>query len=44
MYKMNPDYVMMLFNDPLGKQMLAVAIVLQVVGALVIRKIVNIKV
>lgn len=44
MYKMNPDYVMMLFNDPLGKQMLAVAIILQVIGALVIRKIVNIKV
>jgi tight adherence protein B len=44
MYKLNPDYVMMLFNDPLGNQMLAVAIILQVVGALVIRKIVNIKV
>jgi tight adherence protein B len=44
MYKLNPGYVMMLFTDPLGKQMLAVAIILQVIGALVIRKIVNIKV
>jgi tight adherence protein B len=44
MYRLNPDYVMMLFNDPLGNQMLGVAIALQVVGALVIRKIVNIKV
>jgi tight adherence protein B len=35
---------MMLFTDPMGHQMLAVAIILQVVGALVIRKIVSIKV
>ena len=44
MYKLNPDYVMILFKDPLGKQMLAGALVMQVLGALVIRKIVNIKV
>jgi tight adherence protein B len=44
MYRLNPGYVMMLFSDPMGKQMLAGAIVLQVIGALVIRKIVNIKV
>ncbi len=43
-YYLNPDYIMILFTDPLGKKMLAVAIFLQVVGALVIRKIVNIKV
>lgn len=43
-YKLNPDYIMVLFTDPLGKKMLAVAIFLQVLGALVIRKIVNIKV
>ena len=35
---------MLLFNDPMGTKMLAVAVVLQVLGALVIRKIVNIKV
>lgn len=43
-YHMNPTYVEVLFTDPLGKKMLAGAIFLQVVGALVIRKIVNIKV
>jgi tight adherence protein B len=44
MYKLNPSYLMLLFTDPLGKQMLAGALVMQVIGALVIRKIVNIKV
>lgn len=43
-YQLNPDYIMVLFEDPMGKKMLAVAIFMQVVGALVIRKIVNIKV
>jgi len=43
-YKLNPDYVLPLFTDPAGKKMLAVAIFFQFVGALVIRKIVNIKV
>jgi tight adherence protein B len=41
---LNPDYVMVLFTDPLGKKMLAVGVVMQILGALVIRKIVNIKV
>jgi tight adherence protein B len=44
MYKLNPDYVMILFTDPLGHQMLAAGVVLQVLGAIVIRKIINIKV
>ena len=44
MYRLNPGYVLMLFEDPLGKQMLAAALVLQAIGALVIRKIVNIRV
>ena len=35
---------MVLFNDPMGKKLLIGAIVLQVLGALVIRKIVDIKV
>jgi tight adherence protein B len=43
-YYLNPDYVMLLFTDTMGKKMLAVAVFLQIVGALVIRKIVNIKV
>lgn len=41
---LNPKYMMQLLIDPMGHQMLAGAIVMQVVGALVIRKIVNIKV
>ncbi|HVU89083.1 MAG TPA: type II secretion system F family protein [Pirellulales bacterium] len=43
-YRLNPDYIMMLFTDPMGKKMLAGAVILQVLGALVIRKIINIKV
>jgi tight adherence protein B len=44
MLRLNYAYVMKLFEDPLGQQMVATAIVLQVLGALVIRKIVNIRV
>ncbi|QDU30006.1 Bacterial type II secretion system protein F domain protein [Anatilimnocola aggregata] len=44
MYRLNPGYLTTLFTDPMGHQMLAGAVVLQFVGALVIRKIVNIKV
>jgi tight adherence protein B len=43
-YYLNPRYCMMLFTDPMGRQMLAGAVILQILGALVIRKIVNIKV
>jgi len=44
MWYLNPGYSMTLFTDPMGHQMLAGAIIMQIVGALVIRKIVNIKV
>lgn len=44
MLQLNYDYVMMLFNDPLGQKMLGFAIVMQVIGALVIKKIITIKV
>lgn len=43
-YRLNKEYVMALFTDPLGKKMLLAAIVMQILGALVIRKIINIKV
>jgi tight adherence protein B len=43
-YRMNPDYLMLLFTDPLGKKMLIGGILMQLFGALVIRKIVNIRV
>ncbi len=43
-YFLNRDYVMLLFTEPLGRKMIAVAAVLQVLGAVAIKKIVNIKV
>jgi tight adherence protein B len=43
-YKLNPDYVMLLFTDDLGKKMLIGGAIMQLLGALVIKKIVNIKV
>jgi tight adherence protein B len=43
-YRMNPDYLMLLFTDELGKKMLIGGVVMQLFGALVIRKIVNIRV
>ena len=43
-YHLNPKYLMVLFTDPMGTKMLGVALVMQLLGALVIRKIVNIKV
>ncbi len=44
MLRLNYDYVMLLFNDPLGQMMLAGGIVMQILGALVIKKIITIKV
>jgi tight adherence protein B len=43
-YRLNAEYVMPLFTDPMGRKMLAGAAVMQFLGALVIKKIVNIKV
>ena len=43
MYQLNSDYINLLFEYPLGNKMLAAAVVLQVVGALVIKKFINIK-
>jgi tight adherence protein B len=43
-YRMNPGYISLLFTDPMGKKLLAGAVVMQVLGALAIRKIVDIKV
>jgi tight adherence protein B len=39
-----PDYVAMLWTDPRGIKMSVVALIMQILGALVIKKIVNIKV
>ncbi len=44
LYVLNPDYVMLLFTEPTGRKMLYGAIMMQLLGALVIRKIINIKI
>jgi tight adherence protein B len=43
-YRMNPDYLMLLFTDDLGKKMLIGGIVMQLLGAVAIQKIINIRV
>jgi tight adherence protein B len=43
-YAINPDYIQVLFEHPLGRIMLAAAITLQIFGYLWIRKIVNIEI
>ncbi|MDA0833177.1 MAG: type II secretion system F family protein [Planctomycetota bacterium] len=43
-YHLNPQYVMLLFTEELGRKMIAAAVVLQILGAVSIKKIVNIKV
>ncbi|MEW6659120.1 MAG: type II secretion system F family protein [Thermodesulfobacteriota bacterium] len=42
--KLNPEYIKLLVNHPLGKTMTMIALTFQVLGMLCIRKIVNIKV
>ena len=44
MLKLNYDYVMMLFEDPMGQKMLVGATIMQLVGAFAIKKIIDIKV
>jgi tight adherence protein B len=43
-YQLNREYVMVLFTDPIGTKMLTIGVIMQILGALTIRKIVNIKV
>ncbi len=43
-YYLNPNYVMVLFTTDLGKKMIAVGIVMQILGAVAIKKIIDIKV
>jgi len=44
MLQMNADYAMLLVTDPIGKMALTVAVVMQLMGWAMIKKIVNIKV
>ncbi len=43
-FYINQEYVMLLFTEPLGRKMIAVAAVMQVLGAITINKIVQIKI
>jgi len=43
-YYLNTDYVMLLFTTEMGKQMVAGGIVMQILGAICIKKIIDIKV
>lgn len=43
-YYLNPDYVMLLFTTEMGKKMIAGGIIMQVFGAIAIKKIIDIKV
>jgi tight adherence protein B len=43
-YYLNAPYVMLLFTDPMGQKMLVGAVIAQLLGAIVIRKIINIKI
>lgn len=44
MLKLNYEYVMMLFTDDIGRYLLGIAMTTQLIGALVIKKIITIKV
>jgi tight adherence protein B len=44
MYRLNPEYTQLLFTDPIGQKALGGSIALQLVGAIVIKKIISIKV
>lgn len=44
MFRVNPDYVMLLFTDPIGKVLMTGAVISQLLGAFVIKKIITIKV
>ena len=43
-YALNPEYVQLLFTTEEGRKMVGIAIFMQLLGAVVIKKIVNIKV
>ena len=44
LFKMNPDYLMTLFTDPMGQKMVMVGSVLMVAGAVIMKRMVAIKV
>ena len=43
-YSLNPPYISLLFTDPMGKLLVLMAVIFQIIGFLWIRKIVNIEI
>lgn len=43
-YTMSPDYMSLLWTDPIGKQMASIAAVMMVIGAFVTRRLIDVKV
>ena len=43
-YSLNPPYIKLLFTDPMGKLLVMLAVIFQIIGFLWIRKIVNIEI
>jgi tight adherence protein B len=43
-YMLNAEYMSILFTDPIGRLLIAGALVLQVIGFIIIRRIVDIEV
>ena len=41
---MSPEYIMVLFTEPVGKMMLGVAVVMETIGVMIIRRILDIEV
>lgn len=44
MYYLNPEYMMLLFTEEMGRKMIAGAVFLQILGAICIKKIIEIKI
>ena len=44
MFVVSPDLIMLLWNEPIGKMMIGVAVLMQLIGAFVISKIITIEV
>jgi len=44
MYYLNPEYMMLLFTEELGRKMIGVAVFMQILGAVCIKKIIEIKI
>lgn len=44
LFKINPDYISTLFTDPIGKKMVTVGSIMMVLGAIIIKRMVTIKV